>query len=158
MNCFEARNDFVAFWQRILASERRVQLVTHLHGCPACDRSFRLFALTAPVLYSGTEPDWSSAQRRPVRPNAEGFDLSSAPRIVGHRSIVRRLNGVLPAFVMATAAAIALYFSAPPRMTFEDAFGGDNSNAEVESYPSTDSFFVQELMAENPTGPDPSDE
>jgi hypothetical protein len=158
MNCFEAKNDFVAFWQKTLAAERRTQLLTHLQGCPACDRSFRTFALTAPVLYSATEPDWSSGRARPIAQDAGGFDLSSAPLIAEHRPIVRALNRVLPAFVMAAAATIALYFAAPPRMTFEDAIAADNSRAEVASYPSTDSIFGQELMAQDTTAPDVSDE
>ena len=158
MNCFEARSDFVAFWQKTLTHERRAQVLMHLRGCVTCDRSFRTFALTAPVLYSATEPDSNSEAARQVGLSGNGFDLSSAPSNAERRSNARRLNRFLPAFVMAAAAAIALYFAAPPHMTFEDAIAVDNSNTEVASYPSTDSFFGQELMTQDTTAPDQSDE
>jgi hypothetical protein len=51
MNCFEARQDFVSFWQSALDSERRRELLAHLKGCAKCDRAFRAFALTAPMLH-----------------------------------------------------------------------------------------------------------
>lgn len=53
MNCFEARQDFVGFWRRTLDEERRRALLAHLKGCLKCDRAFRAFALTAPMLHSG---------------------------------------------------------------------------------------------------------
>jgi len=158
MNCFAARNDFVAFWQKTLDDERRAQLLTHLGGCGACDHSFRTFALIAPVLYSATEPDWNLETPRPIRLNPEEPYPSSAPSTAKRGSLVPAVNRVVPVFVRAAAAALVLYFSAPPRMTFEDAIAADNSNAEVASYPPTDSFFGQELMAQNSTAPDLSDE
>jgi hypothetical protein len=158
MNCFEARNDFVAFWQKTLANERRAQLLTHLRQCATCDHSFRIFALTAPILYSATEPDSSFGPAPAMGLDAGGVGLSSDPSIAEHRPVVRTLNKVLPVFVMAAAAALALYFAASPRMTFEDAIAADNSNVELASYPSTDSFFGQELMAQDTTAPDLSDD
>lgn len=52
MNCFEARQDFVGFWRGALDGERRRALLAHLNGCSKCDRAFRAFALTAPMLHS----------------------------------------------------------------------------------------------------------
>jgi hypothetical protein len=52
MNCFEARQDFVGFWQSALDGERRRELLAHLKGCAKCDRAFRAFALTAPMLHA----------------------------------------------------------------------------------------------------------
>ena len=158
MNCFEARSDFVAFWQKTLTHERRAQLLMHLSGCVTCDRSFRSFALTAPVLYSAAQPDLNSGAARQIGLNVNEFNLSSAPSNAERRSNTRTLSRLLPAFVMAAAATIALYFAAPPHMTFEDAIAADNSNTEVTSYPSTDSFFGQELMTQDTTAPDQSDE
>jgi hypothetical protein len=68
------------------------------------------------------------------------------------------LSRVLPALVMAAAATIAIYFAVPPRTTFEDAIAAENSNAEVASYPTTDSIFGQEIMAQSTTTPDVADE
>jgi hypothetical protein len=158
MSCFEARNDFVAFWEKTLADDRRAQLLSHMCGCSTCDRSFRIFALTAPVLYSATDPNWNSGPARPKGIHGGAFNLPKAPSLAEYRLGVRRLNRILPAFVMAASAAIVIYFAAPPRMTFEDAVAADNSNAEVASYRTTDSFFDQELMTQGTTAPDLADE
>jgi anti-sigma factor RsiW len=56
MNCFEARHDFAAFWRRELAGERRAALSEHLARCAKCERAFRAFAMTAPVLHSAAAP------------------------------------------------------------------------------------------------------
>ncbi|MBV8056011.1 MAG: hypothetical protein JO071_12310 [Deltaproteobacteria bacterium] len=141
-----------------MGGERQAQLLTHLRGCAICDRSFRVFALTAPVLHSATEPDWSSWAARPIGLDANGFGLSSTPSSAEHQPYARTLNRLLPAFVMAAAATIALYFAAPPHMTFEDAIAADNSNVEVASYSSADSLFGQELMTQDTPAPDLSDE
>jgi hypothetical protein len=119
---------------------------------------FRIFALTAPVLYSATEPEWKSGFTRPRSLNADAFELPSAPVRAERRPALRRVNRAVPAFIMAAAAAIALYFAVPAPMTFEDAIAADNSNAEIANYPSTDSFLGQELMAQSTTVPDPADE
>lgn len=52
MNCFETRQDFVGFWCGALDGERRLELLAHLKGCSKCDRAFRAFALTAPMLHA----------------------------------------------------------------------------------------------------------
>ena len=157
MNCFEAKGDFVAFWQKTLGSERRGLLLTHLRGCATCDRSFRNFALTAPVLYSAADPALNSGRARESGLNVGVFNLPSAQSVEGYGPIIRTLNRVLPAFVMAAAAVLALYFAAPPRVTFEDAIA-DNTNAEVASYPSTDSFFGQEVMAQGTMVAEPAED
>lgn len=158
MNCFEARNDFVAFWQKTLASDRRAPLLAHLRGCEACDRAFRSFALTAPVLYSASEPDWNSEIAQPTSRRRTGLESPSAMPVLRGRVTVGPWNRVLPAVVMAAAAVIALYFAVPPRMTFEDAIAASNGNAEVSNYPSTDSLFGQELIAQGTTPTDVADE
>jgi negative regulator of sigma E activity len=56
MNCFEARRDFAALWRRELSDQRRAALSEHLTRCTKCERAFRAFALTAPVLHSPAEP------------------------------------------------------------------------------------------------------
>jgi anti-sigma factor RsiW len=52
MNCFEARQDFPAFWRRELLEYRRAEMNAHLAQCPKCDAAFRTFAISAPVLHS----------------------------------------------------------------------------------------------------------
>ncbi|HJU11715.1 MAG TPA: hypothetical protein VJ728_12600 [Candidatus Binataceae bacterium] len=157
MNCFEARNQFVAFWQKSLEGESRTQLLLHLRGCAACDRAFRIFALTAPVLYSASEPEWKSEPVQPAKVSALR-PYESSVRPAGPQLPVRKLNRILPAVAMAAAAAIALYFTAPPRMTFEDAIAAENQNIATVSYPAADSFFGQELMAQGSTVPDVGDD
>jgi len=147
MNCFEVRNDFVAFWQRTLKDDLRAQLLAHLRRCASCDRSFRCFALTAPVLYSVSEPEWDSiAMRSTPLPPPGAFGEPESLR-ADYQPLFQGLSKVLPAFVMAAAAVIALYFTAPRPMTFEDAIAADNANAEAATYPSTDTLFGQELIA-----------
>jgi hypothetical protein len=165
MNCFEARNDFVAFWQRTLLPDRQVELLAHLRECSSCDHSFRVFALTAPLLYSRVEPARGQASddvsanlpaNRIATPLRAG-ELSGPPANKRHL-IVRVMSRAIAASMLAAAAAIALYFAAPPRMTFEDAIGSDYSNLEPASYPSVDSFFGKALVAEDTANQDFSDE
>ena len=156
MNCFAARNDFVAYWQKTLTGEHRTALLAHLSGCSTCDRAFRSFALTAPVLYSTNQPDASSQTTRPS--HLGGTGLSSIAPLGVARSSIARLNNLLPVFAMAAAAAIVLYFAVPPHMTFEDAIAASNSTTELASYPPIDSVFGRELMAQGATTPDLSDE
>src|SRR5579862_3349249 len=56
MNCFEARQEFRAFWRKEMSPERRSAFVAHLAECRKCDAAFRTFALTAPVFHSEAEP------------------------------------------------------------------------------------------------------
>jgi hypothetical protein len=158
MNCFEARNDFVAFWQKALTGDRRAEMLAHLQQCAACDHSFRSFALTAPVLYSASEPLWTSEVAQPTSRQSVAFEFPSEARVAEHRSLVSRWNRLVPALVMAAAAVIAVYFAVPPRMTFEDAIAAENGNAEVASYPAADSLFGQELIAQGTAPEDVANE
>jgi hypothetical protein len=164
MNCFEARNDFIAFWQKTLLPDRQVQLLAHLRECSGCDYSFRVFALTAPLLYSQVEPARGQATdgvsaglpNRMATPLRAGE--SSGPRADKRHLIVRVMSRAIAASALAAAAALALYFAAPPQMTFEDAIGSDYSNVEPANYPSVDSFFGKTLVAEDTVNQDFSDE
>jgi hypothetical protein len=51
MNCFEARPQFVDLWRGTPDAERRAALLAHVKECAKCDRAFRTFALTAPMLH-----------------------------------------------------------------------------------------------------------
>ena len=106
MNCLEARREFPGFWRRSLAEEQRGALLAHLLGCDSCDHSFRVFALTAPVLHGA--PPSPRVQRLAVAPNLPA--PSAANPLVWVNAERRRMFAA--AFVMGAAAAIALYFSA----------------------------------------------
>ncbi len=81
MNCFEARQDFVSFWRGALDGERRRDLLAHLKGCAKCDRAFRAFALTAPMLHSGGAAAAESALSAPASRAARDIP-EVAPQIV----------------------------------------------------------------------------
>jgi hypothetical protein len=66
MNCFEARKEFAAFWRRTMPLTERARLVEHLMGCVQCDRSFRVFALSAPVVHSESLPEAAASASRPA--------------------------------------------------------------------------------------------
>jgi hypothetical protein len=88
MNCFEARQDFVGFWQSVLDGERRRELLTHLKGCAKCDRAFRAFALTAPMLHlTGVAADKAVADEGGIlaTPHGVSRDVPDiAPNIAAH--------------------------------------------------------------------------
>jgi predicted anti-sigma-YlaC factor YlaD len=154
MNCFEVRNEFVAFWQSSLDGDSRAQLLAHLQQCSNCDGSFRTFALTAPVLYSAFEPELnSSSQGSP----AAVFNEPGRPRS-GYQRPSRSWTRAVAAFVMAAAAVIAFYFAAAQPVTFEDAIAADSVSSELAEYPPTESLFGQEIIAQSTTSRDPVDE
>jgi hypothetical protein len=93
MNCFEARPQFVDLWHGTLDAERRRALLAHLKECARCDRAFRAFALTAPMLHprgaagaaaSAADADGSAHTAAPIRPR-EG-----APSMAGAAAAARK--------------------------------------------------------------------
>jgi len=72
MNCFETRKGLIAFWRRTMPLTERARLVEHLKACAQCDRSFRVFALSAPVVHSESQPGTAVSAAQPplnlVRP------------------------------------------------------------------------------------------
>jgi hypothetical protein len=103
MNCFEARQEFPALWRKTATAERRADLLAHLKGCDKCDHAFRIFALTAPVLYGDMEQPAS----RVSMPARREFSLADRPRRFASVSRdVSRPNRWLP---MAAAAAIFVF-------------------------------------------------
>jgi hypothetical protein len=102
MNCFEARQEFPALWRKTAIAERRADLLAHLKGCDKCDHAFRIFALTAPVLYGDMEQQESRAM-----PARREFSLADRPRrFASVTREVSRTNRWLP---MAAAAAIFVF-------------------------------------------------
>jgi anti-sigma factor RsiW len=103
MNCFEARQEFSAFWRSISAPERRAALVEHLGRCTKCDRAFRLFALGASVLHTGAPSDMAEMSHTRVP--------TGARRSRTARNSVRRWLPMCAALVLFVASGLAAYFS-----------------------------------------------
>jgi hypothetical protein len=172
MNCFEARQDFVSFWRSALEGERRRELLAHLKGCLKCDRAFRTFALTAPMLHSGgvakTEPSIGAASHdAPQRMRQDGphlgfpIEMNGLRRADAHRAAeilrrasVYRLADRRPSrhwresaagLSAVVAAVLLLYFSvAVPSQTFDDALSSSDSISETTAQPDTD-FLGQQI-------------
>ncbi|HZO83088.1 MAG TPA: zf-HC2 domain-containing protein [Candidatus Binataceae bacterium] len=140
MNCFEARPQFVDFWRGTLDAEQRAALVAHLKECAKCDRGFRAFALTAPMLHpragAGAPEQGTASADAGDRP----MDTRRAPRADAVRAaeIIRRAAvyqmeprgavqswGAIASALSAVAAAVLLAWvsvTAPPQ-SLEDALG-----------------------------------
>jgi hypothetical protein len=170
MNCFETRQEFVSFWRGALDGERRQNLLFHLKECPKCDRAFRAFALTAPMLHArgeGTEatagatPDRAPQNisknisiDRPINLNgARRADAQRAAEIL-HRASVYRIAQRRPmhqwreavaAFSAVAAAVLVIYFSlAAPPMSFDDVLTPPDSVSETVPQSGTD-FLGQQI-------------
>jgi hypothetical protein len=164
MNCFETRKEFVSFWRGALDGERRQMLLSHLKGCSKCDRAFRAFALTAPMLHppgeaaearTGATPD-SAPQNidRPIDINgARRADASRAAEIL-HRASVYRIAQPRPvhqwreaaaALSAVVAAVLVVYFSlAAPPLSFDDVLTTPDSVSETVPQSGTD-FLGQQM-------------
>jgi hypothetical protein len=176
MNCFEARQDFVGFWQRALDGERRRELLAHLKGCSKCDRAFRAFALTAPMLHSGgaataeagvsAAPHIAHGISTNFHVNLNGVrsaDTQRAAEIV-QRASVYRLAERRPsrgwreavAGVSAVAAAMMLvYFSvAAPSQSFDEALISSDSISQTGVQQPDSDFLGQQIPSMPAVGND----
>lgn len=157
MNCFEARREFAAFWQRRMSAGDREAFLAHLRQCPRCEHSFRLFALSAPVLHSAVQPESSaraqrSASLHSVATNARRPGFSVRP----NRRQRPRWRAAAAGFAMAAVAVVAVYVATTPRATFEDALTAYTaSGVQTTSYTPTSDVFGPEVIGEDPTASDP---
>ena len=141
MNCFEARQDFAALWRRTLANSRRTELLTHLSECHKCDRAFRVFALSAPVLHSGTEP----SSRRTAAPRRSAAASGSAG-VLRNSLQPRRWMAMCAVLTIFVASGFAAWLSvAAPMDSLSDAISNDNEEPAVELFstavaPTTNDF------------------
>lgn len=122
MNCFESRQEFSDLWRKRVTSERRAEILAHLGSCAKCDHAFRVFALTAPVLHSESEP---GSQARVTAPARREFSLGDRPRRFA--TVSRETASPRRWIAMAAAAAIfviassaAFYSVDVPRQTLGD--------------------------------------
>ena len=139
INCFEARQEFPAFWRRDLPAGRRVALASHRDGCAKCDRAFRNFAVSAPVLHSVGEP--------PARTLAEGQSTrgTRARRsggVVRGEFVPRRGLAMSAAALVLLAASLAAYFSVTtPVGTLNDELSTEPIATQIlgpDQYPSSE--------------------
>jgi len=149
MNCFEARQAFVPFWRRTMPQDDRAAFLAHLRQCPPCDRSFRLFALGAPVLHSDAEPDHGS----PALPRVGGLHSVASPPSENStprtRIAPRAWRTITAACAMAAVAALALYVAAgSPRDTLEEALAGEDQNVELTVYTPAGNLLGQDILPE----------
>ena len=130
MNCFEARQDFVNFWRGALDGERRRVLLAHLKGCAKCDRAFRAFALTAPMLHSGGAAAAESAMS--ATSHGAPPDVSQVTQQVPRNAPigmpielngVRRANADRAAEILRRASVYRLA-ERPPSRAWRDAAAG----------------------------------
>lgn len=152
MNCLETRREFAAFWCRTMPSADRARFVEHLKGCAQCDRAFRAFALSAPVVHSDTQPDDLAAATRPplnlVRP---------------HRFVTARVEPFpqrapeRPWQIVAAAALLLIGgFSAWTSMrwpvrNFAETVAGESSDIEPAIYSSDGALIAADAAAQEPS-------
>jgi len=163
MNCFEARKEFPSFWRRMMTPEERTAFLAHVGRCARCDRAFRVFALTAPVLHGDTAsrepvgvaqasvaPHDSSpyARREPAIPSRRGVPVTPI--------VPRASRTVWAAAALAAAALFVLYIAAAtPGQTLEDAITGEDavgdlSTATPESAVFGDAVLDQDSLTQDP--------
>jgi hypothetical protein len=129
MNCLETRHQFAGFWQKSLAPDDRRAFLAHLAACRACDHAFRIFALTAPALYSDLADSPAAGVSGPRSPLPTGRASDGG----------RPMNGFV--IVAAIAAAITLYLTVPRRVSFEDVIVGGDTGVARTTYSPTENLF-----------------
>jgi predicted anti-sigma-YlaC factor YlaD len=129
MNCFEARQEFPAFWRRELAANRKSLLIDHLANCSKCDRAFRNFALSAPVLHSVNEP---LARGATQRRDDDDSHARRAPAVSRNGFSARRRFATSAAAMALIAASIAAYLSVTiPLDNLNDELSADPGSAQM---------------------------
>ncbi len=133
MNCFEARQDFRAFWRKELDAERRAALAAHLKECAKCDAAFRSFALSAPVLHSDSEPAPSETAARSDR-SPRRDSARRGPAVYRETRSTRAWFSMAAAVALFVAGAFAAYFSvATPMESLTDAISQPEPFVELVS-------------------------
>lgn len=119
VDCFEARREFVEFWRGSIEEERCQKLLEHLRNCAGCDRAFRAFSLTAPVLHSDS---------RPVAMPSD--DVSRWPASAASRPRVWMAATAVATLAMAATVAVYLAVAAPTQ-TLDEALSPQDSIGEL---------------------------
>ena len=151
MNCFEARREFAAFWRRTMPLAERARLLEHLTECAQCDRSFRVFALSAPVVHSQCQPDAIVTAARPsldlVRPRR--FATARAESF-GQRA-PQRLGQVAAAAVLLMIGGITAWSSTRwPLQNFAETVVADSPEFDAAAYSSDSEATAIDAAAQEP--------
>lgn len=162
MNCFEARKEFPSFWRRMLAPEERTAFLAHVGRCARCDRAFRVFALTAPVLHGDSESiepmRVAQALGATHEPSPYGW---REPAITSRRgatvaAAVPRASRMVWAAALAAATLFAVYVAAAiPGQTFEDAITGEDSVGDLSTATSESAVFGDAVLDQDSLTQDP---
>ena len=142
MNCFEARQNFRAFWRKEMAPDSRAAFLAHLADCSKCDGAFRTFALTAPVFHSDIEPAARLVTGTRVSAKARR-DGNRYRDTAGRSSAWISIAAVIALFL--TGASAAYYSVRTPAQTLSDAIHQTSQSVELVSaeFPETISDFGQ---------------
>jgi hypothetical protein len=152
MNCFEARKEFPSFWRRMMTPEERTAFLGHVGRCARCDRAFRVFALTAPVLHG------DSASREPMpAAQASVTEHESSPYARRESAVVPRASRtVWAAAALAAAALLAVYVAAAtPGQTLEDAITGEDSVGDLSTATPESAVFGDAVLDQDTLTQDP---
>jgi len=151
MTCFEARKEFPAFWRHTMPSGSRGSLADHLQGCAQCDRAFRAFALSAPVLHSKPAAEETPPTSRPplnlVRPRR----FAARPVPLRRGETWRPWKIAAAASLMVAVGGFSAWSSARwPTENFADSVAGDSVEVDPVIY-SSDSATANPFEAESST-------
>ena len=105
----------------------RANLVEHLRACPQCDRAFRTFALSAPVIHSALVADvLDSVPRTPmdlVRPRRSTISRGQQPRQTWR-------TAALAAALLVGAGLTAWSSAQSPTPNFVESLLGESSEVD----------------------------
>jgi hypothetical protein len=141
VNCFQTRKEFPNFWRRRLEPAQSDALAGHLERCGLCDQAYRLFALTAPVLYSDSEAVdamlGSEERPRPARDRrsrAAGADATES-----RATVWTALSMLIAASVIAYVAAAA------PSESLSDALSNSQASSAISAVQEPPSSFLDDF-------------
>lgn len=128
MNCFQTRKEFPSFWRQRLEPAQADTLASHLERCGLCEQAYRLFALTAPVLYSDSEAvdAMLGIEDRP-RPARERRRRAVGDATESRATVWTALSMLIAASVIAYVAATA------PAETLSDALSNSQASSAVSA-------------------------
>jgi hypothetical protein len=152
MNCFDTRKEFIAFWRRTQEAEQRTAFTAHLRECAKCDRSFRVFALSAPVLHGDREPE---ARSQPHPAWAPPLPVAIRRPSVARRGGHQWLSMAAAAVLLIVSGMAAWTAATPGHQDVMEAIAGDNPAIEQVSYTPDASLFDQDEIGSDPSLQEP---